>query len=105
MKPKDSKLLLLSQSQDIGKGVVASLSTTAALSLLRSLPKVLLFPNDGAPRKYRDSTQSPFFFLMFNIFIDYAITVVPFPPPTPLHPAHPLPPTFPAIVHVHGSYI
>ena len=33
------------------------------------------------------------FFL--NIFIDYAITVVPFPPPTPLHPAHPLPPTFP----------
>ena len=33
-----------------------------------------------------------FFFL---IFIDYAITVVPFPTPlTPLHPAHPLPPTF-----------
>ena len=31
----------------------------------------------------------------FNIFIDYAITVVPFPPLTPLHPAHPLPPTFP----------
>ena len=32
-----------------------------------------------------------------NIFIDYAITVVPFPPPpvTPLHPAHPLPPTLP----------
>ena len=36
------------------------------------------------------------FNLLFNIFIDYAITVVPFPPPlTPLHPAHPLPPTFP----------
>ena len=32
-----------------------------------------------------------------NIFIDYAITVVPFPPPTPLHPAHPLPPTFPPL--------
>ena len=41
-----------------------------------------------------------------NIFIDYAITVVPFPTPlTPLHPAHPLPPTFPPIVHVHGSYL
>ena len=26
-------------------------------------------------------------------------------PTTPLHPAHPLPPTFPPIVHVHGSYI
>ena len=35
-------------------------------------------------------------FLFFNIFIDYAITVVPFPP-TPLHPAHPLPPTFPPL--------
>ena len=30
-----------------------------------------------------------------NIFVDYAITVVPFPPFTPLHSAHPLPPTFP----------
>ena len=29
------------------------------------------------------------FFL--NIFIDYAITVVSFPPPTPLDPAHPPP--------------
>ena len=39
-------------------------------------------------------------------FIDYAITVLPFPAPlTPLHPAHPLPPTFPSIVHVHGSYL
>ena len=37
--------------------------------------------------------QSTFFFL--NIFIDYAITVVPFPPLTPLHPAHSLPLTFP----------
>ena len=45
--------------------------------------------------------------LFLNIyFIDYAITVVPFPHPfTPLHPAHPLPPTPPPIVHVHGSYI
>ena len=34
-------------------------------------------------------------FLFFNIFIDYAITVVPFPPLTLLHPTHPLPPTFP----------
>ena len=45
------------------------------------------------------------FFFFLNIFIDFAITVVPFPPPTPLHPAHPLPPTFPPIVHVHGSYL
>ena len=37
-----------------------------------------------------------YFILIFeNIFIDYAITVVPFPPHTPLDPAHPLPPTFP----------
>ena len=36
-----------------------------------------------------------FFFLFLNIFIDYAITVVPFTPFTSLHPAHPLPPTFP----------
>ena len=36
-----------------------------------------------------------YFLYYFNIFIDYAITVVPFPPPTPLHPALPLPPTFP----------
>ena len=28
-----------------------------------------------------------------------------FPPFTPLRPAHPLPPTFPPIVHVHGSYL
>ena len=28
-----------------------------------------------------------------------------FPSFTPLHPAHSLPPTFPPIVHVHGSYI
>ena len=46
-----------------------------------------------------------FYFIFLNIFIDYAITVVPFPAPlTPLHPAHPLPPPFPPIVHVHGSY-
>ena len=42
-----------------------------------------------------------------NMFIDYAITVVPFPAPlTPLHPVHPLPPTFspysscPWVIHV-----
>ena len=35
------------------------------------------------------------FILFFNIFIDYAITVVPYPPFTPLHPDHRLPPTFP----------
>ena len=49
-----------------------------------------------------------FFFLIylfiFNIFIDYAITVVPFPPPL-----HSILPTLslphsPPIVHVHGSY-
>ena len=37
------------------------------------------------------------FIFLKNIFIDYAVTVVPFPAPlTPLHPAHPLPPTFPS---------
>ena len=36
------------------------------------------------------------FISFLNIFIDYAITVVPFHHPfTPLHPAHRLPPTFP----------
>ena len=44
-----------------------------------------------------------FIFLIY--FIDYAVTVVPFPPFIPLHLAHPLPPTFPPIVHVHGSCI
>ena len=34
-------------------------------------------------------------FSFLNIFIDYAITIVPFLPFIPLHPAHPLPPTFP----------
>ena len=35
-------------------------------------------------------------YIFFDIFIDYAITVVPFPTPhTPLQPVHPLPPTFP----------
>ena len=45
-----------------------------------------------------------FFFL--NIFIDYAITVVPFPPPS-LHSILPTPslPHSPPIVHVHGSYL
>ena len=46
------------------------------------------------------------FFLFFRIFIDYAITVVPFPP---LHstPSYPLPPSHipPPILHAHGSYI
>ena len=35
------------------------------------------------------------FFPFLNVFIDYAITVVPFPPFTQLHPANPLPPTVP----------
>ena len=44
-------------------------------------------------KKYLQNQSLKSFF--FNIFIDYAITVVPFPPLTPLHPAYPLPPTFP----------
>ena len=43
------------------------------------------------PFPFENLGQKSFF---KNIFIDYAITVVPFPA-TPLHPAHPLPPTFP----------
>ena len=58
---------------------------------------------------WQDRNDGLFFFFpsvfFINIFIDYAITVIPFPPLTPLHPAHPLPPTFPPIVHVHGSYL
>ena len=57
-----------------------------------------------------DYTQNVSFFK--NIFIDYAITVVPFPSPTPLHSAHPLPPTFPpysscpwVILKFFGFYI
>ena len=42
-----------------------------------------------------ESGSEIYFFNFLNIFIDYAITVVPFPPLTPLHPAHTLPPTFP----------
>ena len=43
--------------------------------------------------------QKNLYSFLKNIFIDYAITVVPFPPPfTPLHPAHPLPPTFPSYI-------
>ena len=48
-----------------------------------------------------ENEKCVFYFILFylffkNIFIDYAITLVPFPAPlTPLHPAHPLPPTFP----------
>ena len=52
-----------------------------------------------------DIQDEIFLLTFFDIFIDYAITVVPFPPFTPLHPAHLLPPTFPPIVHVLGSYI
>ena len=46
------------------------------------------------------------FKLFFNIFIDYAITVVPFPPHT-LHSILPTPslPHSPPILHVHGSYL
>ena len=45
------------------------------------------------------------FFFFFNIFIDYVITVVPFPPL--LHSILPTPslPHSPPIVHVHGSYL
>ena len=44
-------------------------------------------------------------FIFLNIFIDYAITVVPFP--LPLHSILPTPslPHSPPIVHVHGSYL
>ena len=44
-------------------------------------------------------------FFLKNIFIDYAITVVPFPPPLHSILPTPLPPTSPPIVHVHGSYL
>ena len=37
----------------------------------------------------------PALYFLKNIFIDYAITIDPFPAFTPLHPAYPLPPTFP----------
>ena len=45
------------------------------------------------------------FFSFFILFIDYAITVVPFHPP--LHSILPTPslPNSPPIVHVHGSYL
>ena len=46
-----------------------------------------------------------YFLFFLNIFIDYAITVVPFHPP--LHSILPTPslPNSPPIVHVHGSYL
>ena len=46
-------------------------------------------------REGSSSVAIPLPLLLLNIFIDYAITVVPFPPLTPLHPAHTLPPTSP----------
>ena len=51
------------------------------------------------------SVASFFFFIFLNIFIDYAVTVVPFPPS--LHSILPTPslPHYPPIVHVHGSYL
>ena len=57
------------------------------------------------PLKFGELFFHETFFPCFfkNIFIDYAITVVPFPPFSASCP--PLPPTFPPIVHVHGSYI
>ena len=43
---------------------------------------------------FKEIMAGSFFFLIYCI--DYAITVVLFPPPfIPLHPAHPLPPAFP----------
>ena len=44
-----------------------------------------------------------FFFLIYLLLFNYSCPIS--PPLTPLHPAHPLPPTFPPIVHVHGSYL
>ena len=43
------------------------------------------------------------FFLIYLLIM--LLQLSHFPPHTPLHPAHPLPPTFPPIVHVHGSYL
>ena len=47
-----------------------------------------------------------FLFVFLIYFIDYAITVVPFPPPS-FYSILPTPslPHSPPIVHVHGSYI
>ena len=44
-------------------------------------------------------------FFFFNIFIDYAITVVPFPPSLHSILRTPSLPHSPPIVHVHGSYL
>ena len=54
-----------------------------------SHPPFAIFPRDEVNSRF----VSPTVFFFFDIFIDYAITVVPFPPFTPLHPAHSLPPT------------
>ena len=52
----------------------------------------------GTGLKFKVSLWTQGFCVFFKIyFIDYAITVVPFPPLTPLCPAHPVPPTFPPI--------
>ena len=67
------------------------------IAVSRNLQCVLKLPR--GPRSIfflRDSSHIPFIYLFKIYFIDYAITVVPFPTPlTPLHPDHPLPPTFP----------
>ena len=65
------------------------------------------FSITGNKRTLRFGTEVFFFnFLFFNIFIDYAITVVPFPRPL-LHSILPTPslPHSPPIVHIHGSYL
>ena len=46
-----------------------------------------------------------FFFSFLKIYLLIVLLQLSHSPPTPLHPAHPLPPTFPPIVHVHGSYL
>ena len=58
-----------------------------------------------SPSWFRPTLFYFLFFSFLNIFIDYAITVVPFPPhSTPSYPPPSLPHS-PPIVHVHGSYL
>ena len=67
------------------------------LDLKRTTPRHIVIKMPKAKNKER---------ICLNMFIDYAITVVPFPP---LHstPSCPPPPSHipPPIVHVHGSYL
>ena len=66
---------------------------------------VPVIPSSHYPPNPRLLLDCSFFFNL-NIFIDYAITVVPFPPySTPSCPPSSLPHSPPPIVHVHGSYL